>query len=93
MSNTADLPGPRITVTLNGRKTYHVVDIASPQTQSIENPEDAFIEALDIKYKWVFERDYRVLEYLRMGYTQAEAGSLVGVTQSTVSRIIKKLSC
>jgi DNA-directed RNA polymerase specialized sigma subunit len=91
MSNTADWPGPRITVTLNGRKTYHVVDIASPHEQSIENPEDAFIEALDIKYKWVFHRDYRILEYLRMGYTQAEAGSLVGVSQGRVAQIIKKL--
>ena len=92
MSNTADWPGPRITVTLNGKKTRHVVDIASPHEQSVENPEDAFIEALDIKYKWVFRRDYRILDYLRMGYTQKEAGSLVGVSGRQVRRIIKKLA-
>jgi hypothetical protein len=49
-SNERKYPGPKICVTLNGVKKWFPIDIKRPFLRSFENPEDAFIRALDAKY-------------------------------------------
>lgn len=90
--NTEECPGPEMEITLNGKPKRVPVDIRQPSDPiNVGDVEDGFIEALDRKYSGVFSRDYKILEYMSLGYTQAEAGRIFGVSHQRVHQVIKKL--
>lgn len=87
-----DLPGPMITVTLPGGEQKYTVDIRRPSaTFRPADVEDHMIEALDAKYSHIYDRNYQILEYLALGYTQVEVGLMFNISQPRVNKILKKL--
>jgi DNA-directed RNA polymerase specialized sigma subunit len=75
---------------IKGLRPYQTIPLPKHIPKQ-DNTEDIFISALDAKYSRIYNRDYLMLDFLMLGYTQAEVGRMFGLSQQRVNKIRKKI--